>query len=136
MMRKAIICDLDGTLFICGDRGPYEHDLCTEDSVNHAVASVVRAFHPLCHILLVSGREEKFITKTMWALAFQKIPYAHLWMRVTGDKRSDEVVKRELYEQHIQSQYNVIFVLDDRNRVVKMWREIGLSCFQVADGDF
>ena len=27
-------------------------------------------------------------------------------------------------------------VLDDRNQVVKMWRENGLTCLQVAEGDF
>ena len=32
--------------------------------------------------------------------------------------------------------YNVKFVLDDRNRVVEMWRSLGLTCLQVADGDF
>ena len=26
--------------------------------------------------------------------------------------------------------------LDDRNKVVDMWREIGLTCFQVAPGGF
>jgi hypothetical protein len=25
---------------------------------------------------------------------------------------------------------------DDRNSVVKMWRDLGIPCAQVADGDF
>lgn len=29
-----------------------------------------------------------------------------------------------------------IFALDDRDRVVKMWREQGLKVLQVAEGDF
>ena len=31
---------------------------------------------------------------------------------------------------------NVFAVFDDRNQVVDMWRSNGLTCFQVADGDF
>ena len=31
---------------------------------------------------------------------------------------------------------NVAMVFDDRQQVVDMWRQNGLTCFQVADGDF
>jgi hypothetical protein len=30
----------------------------------------------------------------------------------------------------------VAMVFDDRNQVVDMWRSNGLTCFQVAKGDF
>lgn len=46
-------------------------------------------------------------------------------------------MKRELYETFVEGKYNVRLVLDDRNQVVDMWRdELGLTCFQVAPGDF
>ena len=28
------------------------------------------------------------------------------------------------------------FVVEDRDQVVKMWRSLGLTCFQCAKGDF
>ena len=31
---------------------------------------------------------------------------------------------------------DVFLVVDDRDKVVKMWRSLGLSVFQVAEGDF
>jgi len=31
---------------------------------------------------------------------------------------------------------NIAMVFDDRNQVVDMWRQNGLTTFQVADGDF
>ena len=31
---------------------------------------------------------------------------------------------------------DVFAVFDDRNQVVDMWRSNGLTCFQVAKGDF
>ena len=57
-------------------------------------------------------------------------------MRKAGDQRSDAIVKREIYEQQIRGKFNVHCVFDDRQSVVDLWRSLGLSCFQVADGDF
>ena len=31
---------------------------------------------------------------------------------------------------------DVFLVVDDRDKVVKMWRDLGLNTFQVAPGDF
>lgn len=57
-------------------------------------------------------------------------------MRPEGDKRKDSIVKAELFDKHIKDNYAVDFVLDDRNQVVKMWRDMGLKCLQVAPGEF
>ena len=57
-------------------------------------------------------------------------------MRPKGDNRPDTEVKREIYEREIRDKYNVLLVIDDRNSVVQQWREMGLPCFQVAEGDF
>ena len=57
-------------------------------------------------------------------------------MRSTGDHRNDAIVKQELYEQEIAGKYNVDFCVDDRDRVVDLWRSLGLTCFQVAEGWF
>jgi len=59
-----------------------------------------------------------------------------LYMRTEGDYRDDAVVKYELYVQYIAPTFDVAVVLDDRNRVVRMWRQVGLTCLQVEDGDF
>ena len=60
-----------------------------------------------------------------------------LFMRPAGDTRDDRIVKREIYEREIKGKYNVLWVLDDRNKVVDMWRrELGLTCLQVAEGNF
>jgi hypothetical protein len=57
-------------------------------------------------------------------------------MRKYGDFRQDSIVKQEIYEQLIAPDYDILCVLDDRQQVVDMWREIGLTCLQVAPGDF
>jgi hypothetical protein len=57
-------------------------------------------------------------------------------MRETGDRRKDSIIKKEIFDRHIRDVYNIEFVLDDRNQVVELWRSLGLTCLQVADGDF
>lgn len=50
--------------------------------------------------------------------------------------RKDSIAKHELFDEHIRDRYRIAFVLDDRDQVVKMWRSLGLTVFQVADGTF
>jgi hypothetical protein len=58
-----------------------------------------------------------------------------LLMRKDGDFRADHIVKQEILDKHIDKE-RVLFVLDDRQQVVDMWRRNGLVCFQVAEGNF
>ena len=44
--------------------------------------------------------------------------------------------KEEIFIDKIKNTYNVLYCMDDRDRVVKRWRDLGLTCFQVAPGDF
>ena len=57
-------------------------------------------------------------------------------MREDTDHRPDWQVKREIYEREIKDKYNVIGVFEDRQQCVDMWRSLGLTCFQVAKGDY
>ena len=154
-LPMAILCDLDGTLALL-DRNPFNASECDKDEINKAVAEVLKNFYLSgnYHILFVSGREDKYKAPT--ELFLQRMfaefihphlpPVAedeqhqfayHLYMRRSGDYRKDSIIKREVYEQHIKDRYNVLFVLDDRNQVVDMWRnELGLVCFQVDYGEF
>jgi len=136
---SAILCDIDGTLALRGDRSPHDHDSSVEDAPNAPIVA-------LCNLLeedgenfiLISGRDEQYRDVTNYWLYTHGILQGSLalFMRSRGDNRPDEVVKREIYETQIKPFVDVKFVLDDRNKVVKMWRELGLTCLQVAEGDF
>lgn len=58
-----------------------------------------------------------------------------LLMRPKKDNRKDSVIKKELFDK-IKDKYNIQYVFDDRDQVVEMWRELGLTCLKVADGNF
>ena len=143
-LPHAIICDLDGTLALMGDRNPYDASKCdTVDKPNWPVIKCVTAMHAKGYtIIFMSGREEKdrapserFIIRWAKGDLYKTIPY-QLHMRATGDKRKDNIVKRELFDAHVAGKFYVEFVCDDRDQVVKMWREMGLTTFQVAEGSF
>ena len=139
---NVIVCDLDGT-FAINDHGRdyFKATDCDKDSVNIPVLTVLRwAVNDSRDIIFVSGREEKYREPTLKFLSRYLLNDFPLLMRSDGDNRSDYIVKKEIYEQNIKDWHDVLFVLDDRNSkkcpVVDMWREQGLTCFQVAEGDF
>lgn len=136
----AVICDLDGTLALMNGRSPYESEKCDEDLVNKAVAFMISIFQDrgIC-ILYTSGRDSKFYDKTLAWLKKNNLfepTLDKLIMRPEGDIRPDSTIKKELYEEHIKGKFNVKFALDDRSRVVFVWRSLGIPCFQVNYGDF
>ena len=62
--------------------------------------------------------------------------YDELYMRKDEDRRADYIIKKEIYDEFIEPHYNVQFVLDDRDQIVKMWRGLGLKVLQCQFGDF
>lgn len=136
-LPRAIICDVDGTLAHMVNRGPYDTTKYMDDDVDDDIRLIVNAHHTAGYkVIIMSGRDEQFKEVTMDWLIKHEIFFDEVWMRPNNDRRPDNIVKEELYEMHVIGQYNIKFVLDDRDRVVEMWRDLGLKCFQVAPGDF
>jgi predicted kinase len=135
---KAIVCDLDGTLALFGSKNPYDRDF-ENDTVNWPVFETIELFSELgdTEIIFVSGRSEKFRAQTEEFFKKNLIDFhSKLFMRKDGDRRPDTIVKYEIYRDSIYGKYDINFILDDRSSVVKLWRDIGLTVFQVNSGDF
>lgn len=137
------IVDIDGTVALKGNRSPFDETRVHEDRPNQPVIDVVHMLY--LHgkgqgngIVFLSGRTDSCRDATKQWLDTHVGPlYRGLYMRKEGDFRKDSIVKRELFDTHIRGKLNVRAVLDDRNQVVDMWRdELGLTCMQVAPGDF
>lgn len=152
-LPSAIVCDLDGTISLFNakrndgtvdvrhskahTRSPYDASKCDDDFLNEAVADVIEAMSRAGHyIIFCSGREDTYREQTERFLKKHlRAPY-ELYMRKAEDMRKDSVIKSEIYDMHIAPNYNVHFVLDDRDQVVNLWRSKGLQCWQVAPGNF
>ena len=64
------------------------------------------------------------------------VPFHNLWMRKDDDYRKDSIVKEEMFFEHVNDKYTVELVMEDRHQCVRLWRDLGLPCFQVNWGKF
>jgi len=139
MLTYTIICDLDGTLALHNNRIWNEYDKVLTDDVNNNIAELIRAlkYGNGYRIIIISGREDWCKKDTKEWLEKNDIPFDELFMRKTKDYRKDCLIKKEIYEEYIKDNYNILFAIDDRNQVVDMWRkELNITCLQVNYGDF
>lgn len=136
-LPTAVLCDLDGTLADISWRNPYDASDVSQDKLKPMTRYVLDlATKDGNHVIYISGREEKDRLPSEEWLKGHDCPPGPLFMRATGDKRKDWIIKQEIFDREIRGKYNVLFVLDDRTQVVETWRAMGLTCFQVAEGDF
>lgn len=144
-MDEIVIFDIDGTLAdISGRehfvrRHPKNWDAFFAGiAQDKAVASMVRLCNILydsgVYIILCSGRNERHRPETVEWMEREGVRYHELRLRADGDMRSDVKAKREML--HGADKSKVLFVVDDRSRVVEMWRSEGLVCLQCAPGEF
>lgn len=133
-----ILFDIDGTLaHMNGKRGPFDWLKVDLDDLDKTVARIFKMHRKQGDIIFcLSGRDGSGRKKTEEWLEFYDIVPDRLLMRQEGDFRADNIIKQEIYEREIENKYNVIVIYDDRNKVVKMWRSLGLKVFQVNPGDF
>ena len=139
-LPSAVICDIDGTLAFNVERSIYDYSKVSTDVPNEPIISLVRMLATQHEIIFTSGREDVCEADTRAWLAKYVVDtdpdQIKLFMRPANDKRRDAIVKREIFDAHIRDQYRVVYVVDDRNQVVEMWRQLGLTVLQVADGGF
>ena len=134
----AVLVDIDGTVALMNGRRPFDWEKVGEDLPNPTIIKMVQLFAHTGHqIIFMSGRDAVCREKTQkWLEDHVSVDF-ELYMRPRGDNRKDSIVKRELFDAHVASRYRVLAVLDDRDQVVRMWRDdLGLTCLQVAPGSF
>jgi predicted kinase len=137
-LPPAVVVDIDGTVALMGDRSPYDWPQVGFDAPNLAVIAAVRAMHTAGNaVVFCTGRDDEARAETeAWLDLYVGVPYEGLFMRPPGDNRKDAIVKKEIFETEIRDRWRIVGVFDDRRQVVRMWRELGLTVFQVAEGDF
>jgi phosphoglycolate phosphatase-like HAD superfamily hydrolase len=142
---EIVIFDIDGTLADVSERihhvrkKPKNWNAFFQGMAqDKAIHSMVRLCNILytsgIQIILCSGRNEEHRAQTVEWLAQKGVKYHDLLLRKDKDRRSDTEVKRELLATLDKSQ--ILFVVEDRSRVVEMWRSEGLVCLQCAPGEF
>lgn len=108
------------------------------DNLNEDVALVVEAMSKYMDmpVFLTSGRPERIRQVTKDWMAHRGICYDALLLRQDGDHRPDYEVKQDMLNMILGQGYQPFCAFDDRDQVVKMWRDNGIRCFQVGYGNF
>lgn len=147
MTRPLYIFDLDGTLaliehrkhFIEGKSKDWAafYRACVDDQPNAPVIKTLEELSPNVDIWIFSGRSDEVEIETARWLDAHGVSYDSMMMRREGDYTPDDKLKRAWYRQMlIEDQQRLVAVFDDRDKVVKMWRDEGVACFQEAPGEF
>lgn len=146
--NSIVIFDLDGTLALNKHREHYiacpkpdwdsYFEACDKDLPNYPVIALNQLLAANnVWIEIWSGRSEAVRAKTVDWLQAHNVQYDELLMRPVRNYTNDAVLKREwLHAVADEAKSRITFIVDDRNSVVKMWRDEGMTCLQVAEGDF
>lgn len=135
---NAVVFDIDWTLAKNVSRNPYDMSRVLEDEVYSDIAWLVRLFSTNGYtILFVSWRDTSCMEDTQrWLDDKINTPNGSwLFMRAEWDKRKDSIVKYELLKR-INETFNILYIFDDRDCVVKMARDAWFRVLQVAPWNF
>ncbi len=135
---QAIIFDVDGTLaHNMGVRSYFDWQSVDKDTPDEIVKDILRSLKEMeFRIVIVTGRDGSCEDLTKKWFKDNHIHFDEFHIRPEGDMRKDSIIKKEIYYNNIEPNYDVVAVFDDRDQVVKVWRELGLKCFQVEYGNF
>jgi hypothetical protein len=152
---KTVIFDLDGTLaditkrreMATKENGKIDWDIFFTpeniwfDTPNEVVIQMAQMLSQKNRIVIFSGRSKGTKSETKRWLDKFDIPYDVIKMRPTS-KDWMYMPDDELKQYWLDSLFpgdkkdDILCVFDDRDKVVKMWRDNNLQCFQVANGNF
>lgn len=151
----AIIVDIDGTITDISHRlhfiewekkdwdGFYSH--LSEDKPKQDIIALIKSVYydednrwDNLQLIFVTWRSDKYFPITDTWLRKHAFPYADykIFMRKEWDFRQDYEVKKEIYENEIKDKYDVNYIFEDRDQVVKMYRELWLTVLHVVNGNF
>jgi predicted kinase len=147
--KKVVIFDVDGTL---ADQTQRQKFIATKPKDYHSFYSygnllcdkprdTIVSWAQNCHldymVIIVSGRpSDKACNATTDWLKMYGVEYDHLFMRAGGDFRDDTIIKQEILDKILKwiPKEQILFAVDDRPRVIRMWRENGICVYDVGEG--
>lgn len=149
MKRKAVICDLDGTLCDANHRVHYVEKQpknwakffaeAFKDKVNTWCLDMMKNYQAQgIEVLFVTGRHEGLVNSTIgWIYThtpFEAELHTNLFMRGEGDFREDTIIKQEIYDKVIAPKYEIIMAVDDKSSIIKMWESYNIPVIYCGPG--
>lgn len=139
-MKHTIVVDLDGTLanvdhrvhLIRSTNPDWDafYSNCDKDLLNAWCAELMRTFSECDYsVIIVSARRLAEKEKTLKWLETNKVKFSNLLLlREDNDHSPDTLLKKKWLDGYGKDR--ILFIVDDRQKVVDMWRSEGLVCLQ------
>lgn len=141
VVKNTIVVDLDGTLaniqhrlhFLRTEPPNWDafYEACDKDLPKPWCVELIKSMKAAGYrVILVSARTNKVLEKTrQWLKEIGLFDLVELTLVRDGkDNTPDQILKKSWLDAFGKEQ--ILFVVDDRQRVVDMWRENGLTCLQ------
>lgn len=136
-LPKALLVDLDGTIFHGTGRNMFDWMAVKEDRPDFTVMETCKLYRDAgWKIVCASGRDGVCEQLSIEAMNEAGFEFDDFFIREAGDQRPDYIVKEEIFWGKVAPKYNITFCLDDRAQVVSQYREMGLKVYQVEPGNF
>ena len=138
---NAVIFDLDGTLSDCNhrmhylDNKPKDFDsfygAMSDDTVVKPVASMLWSLSGVSKLILTARPVSYSNITKKWLSKHDLLSHIQgLYMRPDEQRRIPDYLYKQSMIDVIRKEYNILLVIDDRDRVVDMWRKNGIYCLQ------
>lgn len=151
MNKLTVIFDLDGTLALIDTRRKlatkpngkidwktfFNPENIKLDEPNFPVIAAFQAMKAAGYrVGIFSGRDSISRVETEQWLSDFKIQPDFLRMRQQGSFTKDDTLKKQWLDEELEMGHIILCTFDDRDKVVKMWRDNGIVCCQVNYGNF
>jgi predicted kinase len=133
---SAIIVDLDGTLCNIDHRLHFVKREGRKDWKSFFEHLSKDQPNKWCRDLVSSGRPDNYQKQTQQWLDNEGLGQWDLFMRCRGDHRDDTIAKENILDFEVLTRYTPFFFIDDRKRVVDLWRRRGYTCLACHEGEF
>lgn len=150
MKTRGFIIDIDGTVALHteSERAHFDYSKVINDRPNHPIIYLAEMLYGSgLDPVFMSGRADENngqvrLDTESWLFAnidFYEAGHP-LYMRPEfledrpdkRDFRPDFEVKRELYYRYVAPNYDIVYAIDDRPQVLKMWHSIGITTLAVG----
>jgi len=149
-MGNTYIFDLDGTLSLTEHRHHFLTDgqkpdwdaffkAAKDDPPNPPVVTLfIKLVASGADVRIWTGRSKAVYQDMLHWLNTHHLFPSEIIMRKATDHRPDTIIKKEWLDEFLinNKKEDIVCAFDDRDSVVKMWRDEGIVCFQVAEGNF
>ena len=143
-----VVVDLDGTLCDSAHREHLArakewdqfHSLLGEDEPHLDVLNMIHLLSTGQTVIALTGRNERHRQATLKWISEHNVPLDDLLMRPDDNYESDHELKPRLLDEWLDengfAHSDVWFILEDRDKVVEAWRNLGHNCWQPRSGGY